>query len=373
LQKHLYLFSAIFVFCCVISRETIAQDTTEHRPYSERGFVGAPYARYLPETEWVGGLVGIYYFHIGPDMDDALTRPSNFSAGVSYSELHQSTFGIDYDLYAPRNAYRAYGWFRYQQFPLDYYGTGDYTPSSSIDAYTPLYRGIGFYLMKNILHSHYDESIYAGLEGEFRNDAVLQSDSAGPIASGQVPGARGGVSNGLGAIAVYDTRDNTFSTHSGQYASIDAAFYGHALGSDYSFSRFTADLRTFYPLTEDQTLAFQWYSVVSNGTIPFYLLRGLGGSSLLRGYYLLRFRDNDVTLLQSEWRFPIWWRFGGDIFAGAGEVGHTLSDFGIGGIHPSVGLGLRLLVIPEEHLTARVDYGFGTDSQEIYFTILEAF
>jgi outer membrane protein assembly factor BamA len=100
---------------------------------------------------------------------------------------------------------------------------------------------------------------------------------------------------------------------------------------------------------------------------------GLGGDQKVRGYYLLRFRDNDVGLLQAEWRFPIWWRFGGVIFADGGEVGHTLSSFSIGGIHPSAGIGLRLLVVPAEHLNARLDYGIGTDSKEIYFSILEAF
>ncbi len=99
----------------------------------------------------------------------------------------------------------------------------------------------------------------------------------------------------------------------------------------------------------------------------------LGGDSKLRGYYQGRFRDNDLGLLQAEYRFPIWWRFGGDVFAGAGEVGHVLSDFTWGGIHPSFGAGLRLLVIPAEHLNARLDYGIGTDSHGLYLAILEAF
>jgi len=34
---------------------------------------------------------------------------------------------------------------------------------------------------------------------------------------------------------------------------------------------------------------------------------------------------------------------------------------------------LRLLVVPAEHLNARVDYGIGSDSKQIYFSILEAF
>ncbi len=349
-----------------------SSDTT-HTKFSKHGFAGAPYIRYEPETEWVGGLVGMYYFHLGPDTNDKQTRPSNVSAGASYSQLHQSTIGINYDLYFTHDAYHVYGGFHYQQFPLHYFGIGDYTPSGNIDVYTPLYRGLTFDITKNLFRSRYGEGLNVGLEGEFRNDHLLKSDSGGPIAMGLAPDATGGVANGLGVVGIYDTRDNTYSTHVGQYESVDAEFYGKAIGSDFSIVRYTADVRKFYPLTENQTLAFQAYAVLSNGNVPFYLMRGLGGDQLLRGYYLFRFRDDDVGMVQGEYRFPIWWRFGGAVFAGIGEVGYRLSDFTWGGIHPSYGLGLRLLVVKAEHLNARLDYGLGTDSHEIYFSILEAF
>ena len=344
-----------------------SDDTTKNHRFSKSGFAGAPYASYEPETEWTGGLVGLYYFHLGPDTNDKRTRPSDVSAGISYSELHQSTIGIDYDLYFTHDTYHLNGGLHYQQFPLDFFGVGNYTPSNNIDVYTPLYRGLKFNITRNLFRSHYGEGLNMGIEGEFRNDVVLKSDSGGLIATNRVPGANGGISNGLGVIGLYDTRDNTFSSHKGQYESVDVEFYGRALGSDYAISRYTADLRKFYPLTETQTLAFQFYGVLANGTVPFYEMNGLGGNYYLRGYYLLRFRDNDVGLLQGEWRFPVWWRFGGVVFADAGEVGHVLSDFTYGGIHPSAGIGLRLLVVPEEHLNARLDYGIGNDSKEIYF------
>ncbi|HEY3876716.1 MAG TPA: BamA/TamA family outer membrane protein [Candidatus Kapabacteria bacterium] len=372
------------LLCIVISHPAFSQnsdstsastnvDSTKSEHFSKRGFAGAPYVRYEPETGLVGGLVGMYYYHLGSDENEKLTRPSDFSAGASYSQQHQSTFGINYDVYFPHDAYYLTGGFHYQQFPLDFFGDGDHTPATNIDEYTPLYRGLTFDFTKNIFRSRYGEGLNVGIEGEFRNDHILKSDSGGLIATGQVPGAAGGVSNGLGVVAIYDTRDNTYSTHKGQYESVDAEFYGKALGSDYSIERYTADLRKFYPIAKDQTLAFQFYGVLANGTVPFYMMNGLGGDQKLRGYYLLRFRDNDVALLQGEYRFPIWWRFGGAAFVGAGEVGHTLSNFTLNGIHPSYGLGLRLLVVKAEHLNARLDYGFGTDSHELYFSILEAF
>lgn len=360
----------------LFAKPSFGQDTTKNeseRKYSFQGIAGAPYIRYEPETGWVGGLVGMYYFHLGPDRDDKLTRPSSVSAGLSYSELHQSTIGINYDIYFPHDEYRVYGGFHFQQFPLDFFGIGDHTPKNNIDEYTPIYRGFTFDITKNLFRSKYGEGLNIGIQGEFRNDHVIKSDPGGVISTNQVPGAQGGVANGLGVIGIYDTRDNTYSTQIGQYESLDAMFYGKALGSDYSIVRYTADVRKFYTVAENQVVALQAYAVLSNGNVPFYMMRGLGGDQLLRGYYLLRFRDDDVGLLQGEYRFPIWWRFGGVVFAGLGEVGYKLSDFTWGGIHPSYGAGLRLLVVKSEHLNARLDYGFGSDSHELYLAILEAF
>jgi outer membrane protein assembly factor BamA len=342
--------------------------------FSKRGFAGAPYIKYAPETRWVGGLVGLYYFHLGSDTNDLLTRPSDVSAGMMYSQNHQYSIGIDYNLYFSRDEYLINGGFHYQQIPLDFYGIGNYNPPARIDNYTPIRRGLEFYATKKIERTMNGTGLNAGIEGEFRYDKVLSTENdSGLIATGRVPGAHGGYSSGAGIIVIYDTRDNIYFTNEGEYESFDAEFYGRTLGSDYTFSRYTLDAREFVPLAKDQVFAAQFNAVVANGVVPFYMMAELGGDSKLRGYYLGRFRENDLGLLQAEYRFPIWWRFGGDVFAGAGEVGHTLPDFTFRGIHASFGVGLRLLVVPAEHLNARVDYGIGSDSKGIYLAILEAF
>ncbi len=344
---------------------------------SKSGFAGAPYVQYAPETEWAGGLVGFYYFHLShdtlpADIGGLRTLPSDVSGGTMYAEKHQFFIGILYDLYFNHD-YHLSGGFHYEQYPLDFYGVGNYSPATRIDNYTPVMRGTDFIFTKNLSRSLTGEGFNAGIEGEFRYDGILKSDSGGRIANGQEPGARGGNSNGLGAIVLVDTRDNIYSTQKGQYEDLEAEFFGHALGSSFTFSRYTLDLRRFIPIAKDQTLAAQFYAQFVNGDQPFYEMEGLGGDSKIRGYYLLRFRENNVMLLQTEYRFPIWWRIGGVVFAGGGEVGHVISDFTTHGIHPSAGIGLRFLVVPEEHLNVRADYGVGADVKALYLSLLEAF
>jgi outer membrane protein assembly factor BamA len=344
---------------------------------TKSGFVGAPYVQYAPETGWAGGLVGFYYFHLSEDTLPSDTRalrtlPSDVSGGAMYSQKHQSFIGILYDLYF-KHDYHLSGGLHYEQYPLDFYGVGNYNPVSPIDSYTPTKLGADFIFTRNISRSLTGEGFNAGILGEFRHDDVRKSDSGGLIATGKEPGAHGGNSNGLGVIALFDSRDNIYSTQNGEYDDLEAEFYGRSLGSDFTFNRYTLDLRRFIPLAKDQTFATQLYAQFVNGNEPFYEMQGLGGDSKIRGYYLLRFRENDVILLQTEYRFPIWWRIGGAVFAGGGEVGHVLSDFTSHSIHPSAGIGLRFLVVPEQHLSIRIDYGIGTDVRALYLSLLEAF
>jgi len=54
-------------------------------------------------------------------------------------------------------------------------------------------------------------------------------------------------------------------------------------------------------------------------------------------------------------------------------VAGTLDEFEASGVIYSVGAGIRFLVVPDERLGVRLDYGAGRESSEVYFSILEAF
>src|SRR5581483_1102282 len=308
INRTVRIATLIFFVVLGISSTARAQgDTVRHdsvtktastSPFSKRGFAGAPYVKYAPETRWVGGVTGIYYFHLGSDTNEQLTRPSDVSGGAMYTQNHQYSIGIDYNLYFSRDQYLINGGFHYQQIPIDFYGVGNYSPPDRIDNYTPLYRGLEFYATRKFVRTPIGDGLNAGIEAEFRYDKVLSTiNDTGLISRGQVPGAAGGFSSGLGAIVIYDTRDNIYSTHEGEYGSFDAKYYGRMLGSDYTFSRYTLDARKFIPIAEDQTFAAQFYGVIANGLVPFYEMAELGGDSKLRGYYLGRVRENDLGLL----------------------------------------------------------------------------
>ncbi|MBV6652695.1 MAG: hypothetical protein KI786_03010 [Mameliella sp.] len=63
----------------------------------------------------------------------------------------------------------------------------------------------------------------------------------------------------------------------------------------------------------------------------------------------------------------------GVVFAGIGNVGDKVSEFRFEQTRWTAGLGLRLLLLEEEQVHVRLDYGFAKESSGVYLTVGEAF
>ena len=77
----------------------------------------------------------------------------------------------------------------------------------------------------------------------------------------------------------------------------------------------------------------------SNQQIPFFMLPTLGGSSTLRGYTSLRFRDRNSLLLQGEWRIMASRYLDSAVFYDAGKVTARRSDLDFDGLKHDYGFG----------------------------------
>jgi hypothetical protein len=99
----------------------------------------------------------------------------------------------------------------------------------------------------------------------------------------------------------------------------------------------------------------------------------LGGSKKMRGFYEGRYRDNNLVLLQAEYRRKIFWWLGFTVFASAGEVAHRADAFSSRFIRYTYGSGLRLTFDDAQRLHLRIDAAAGDGKVRGYFTIGEAF
>ncbi|MGQ0721839.1 MAG: BamA/TamA family outer membrane protein [Candidatus Eiseniibacteriota bacterium] len=149
-------------------------------------------------------------------------------------------------------------------------------------------------------------------------------------------------------------------------------------GSAFGFSRFTLSLYQAVPVFwGDRVLAARVRGSITQPhagrEIPFWLLEELGGSSGLRAYDPLRFRDRDSALLNVEYRFPIW-----DIGLPSGTAMDAVFFFDAGLVSPAiqddlvmddfksdVGFGLR--VRNRWATLLRIDAAFAADETRIEY------
>jgi outer membrane protein assembly factor BamA len=215
--------------------------------------------------------------------------------------------------------------------------------------------------------------VYAGLFTEITLFHGTYYEPAGVFDSTPVPGRDGGLTTGLGPSWAYDSRDNTVNTRKGTLIAGTWLGYDKALGSRYEFWRAIVEAKQFFPVGQESALGVRYYGEFQGGNVPFYQLAMLGGDELLRGYFMGRYRDKALQALETEYRFPIYWRFGGVAFAGAGEVADRFAELASVPIRWAAGGGLRLSLNTEERLNLRLDVGVGPDTYGVYFTAREAF
>jgi hypothetical protein len=171
-----------------------------------------------------------------------------------------------------------------------------------------------------------------------------------------------GRANYLRIGLTWDSRDREIGTHSGTWADVIVQRVDRALGATNDYTRATATVRHYLPLSHRVTLANRLLAQQVSGDAPFYALTeiqttqksqdGLGGSSTVRGIPKDRYVGKGAVVSNNElrWRaadFTLHGRASSLVLSGfvdAGrvwddqiDVGSTLRD-----LHAGYGGGVRL-------------------------------
>lgn len=256
---------------------------------------------------------------------------------------------------------------RFRNFPDRFYGIGNNTPEDNAEKYQYDLISIRKYVLKKI-----KPNIFAGVDYEFHY--LYHMETFGPLlSSGSIAGSRGGINSGVGAVFIADTRDNVVNASKGYFFEASSYYYGKIIGSDFSFRNFNFNFNKYHELRKNHILASNTVFNLNTGTPPFVDMAPAGGEEILRGYAKNRYRDMNFAGTQVEYRFPIYRRFGGVAFAGAGDVFASVSDFRWDLLKYSYGTGLRFAVNRKEKLNLRFDYAWGRNNQSFYLMITEAF
>ncbi|QMW05911.1 BamA/TamA family outer membrane protein [Spirosoma foliorum] len=322
-----------------------------------------PVIFYTPETKIAYGLLGVCLFKT-----DSTARTSNVDFAIIHTQNAQTVIEPTYTIFTKGEKYLIRGMLLFTKFPELYYGIGPGTTDDEEELIS--YKSLRAY---NRFLRRVKPGWFVGVQQQYFKTFDISRSSDRQLPAQTLIGSLGSVVNGLGVASLVDTRDNIYSPVRGWYADVSFMEYGKLLGSEFGFTNFLFDIRHYRSLTPNTVLAGQFYLNLNLGEVPFKQAATLGGSSLLRGYYNGRYRDNNAVIMQAELRQHLFGRIGGVVFAGVGDVAHKPSEFEVGDLKPTGGAGLRYLISRKEHLNVRFDAAVGNHTHGFYVNISEAF
>ena len=331
-------------------------------------FMTYPTLAYSPETRWEIGFSSLYIYSAKRDL---LNRLSEVKAFTFYTLENQYGIWLDHMLYTDKNTWFFLGRARYQSFPLLYFGIGPDSQSERISLIDGNYSLFRERFLRAVI-----PSLYVGLELDYQRLSSVKYKDVTPNHQQPSVGANGSTNLGLGLGILYDNIHNALNPRKGIYSEWVVLNYNRDFGSDFNFTSYIIDNRFYVPVKKNTVLAAQLYGQFTLGNAPFNMLSLMGGESLMRGYYLGRYRDKNLIAGQLEYRilpFKFSRRWGASAFMAAGQVYDENETFQFKNLLPTGGLGLRFLVFPEKDIYTRVDVAFTEEGRGIYFFIGEAF
>ena len=325
-----------------------------------------PVVAYSPETSWEIGVSSLLVYSANRDLSNRL---SELKAFTFYTLENQYGLWLDHTVYTDQNEWFIYGRARYQSFPLYYYGIGRNAPSevqSVIDG--------EYILLRERLLRQTWPSLYVGLELYYQALNRIDYVDSAPGFTRPAVGTDGSRNLGIGLGVLYDDIHNAMNPREGLYS--EWAFLRYGAGSDFDFTSYIIDNRIYRPIRENTVLAAQVYGQFTKGEAPFNMLSQMGWESLMRGYYLGRYRDQNLLAAQVEYRilpFSFSKRIGASAFLAAGQVYGDDHPFSWQQFLPTGGAGLRFLIFPEKDIYTRLDVAYTREGRGVYFFIGEAF
>lgn len=358
---------SFFCTLLLLFQPAAAQQDSSHTLHPQKNLLVFPVIARSIETDWSFGSVVSYTYKTSAH--DTLARTSNLQGLALYSLKHQFIAAINGSVYFPRENYILNHQISYSSFPDKFWGLGKHTPDSAEESYKFKQYYIYLHLMKKI-----GKNLFAGLLYEQQNLLHIQYDQGGLFDREKITGRNGYFISGLGASFTWDSRNNAFAPDKGYFAQFYFNHFTPWLGSNYTYTNFVIDLRSFVTLYKSQVLAMQLFSFSNLGDVPVRSLASFGGSNSMRGFYDGRYKDKQQLVFQSEYRVPVYGKWGIVVFGGVGDVAHRPTDYELSSLKYSYGGGIRFALNKAEKLNLRLDYGIaGNHNSGLYFQLGEAF
>jgi len=317
---------------------------------------------HTPETGTGGGIAGGYFYKNSVD-----ARPSSTGWTAFYTEKEQIILGLASEHYFSTGSRRVIVSIGFRDFPDVFYGIGSRSKSEDEEDYSEK-----SFELEAIYEHELMPNLRIGPSLNFCRRHVTEVEDGGLLAGGTIRGVGKYRNTALGLVLVYDRRDNILYTMKGSFVEVSTNYSSKKLGSDYTYSRHSLDLRRFFRFGSRQAIGLRVHLSAVGGSPPFQCMSKLGGPELMRGFTEGRFRDKLAYTGQAEYRLKIWWRVGLTAFGALGDIAGEIDDFSSSKVKYSGGAGVRFR-LNDEGFNLRLDLGFTDEGSGFYFLAGEAF
>jgi hypothetical protein len=320
---------------------------------------------YTPQTEF-GALIGTELaFYTDSSQQQNI---SSILTSFNYTQLKQSIFPIESNIWLKHNKYNIVTDWRYLNYPSQTFGLGGGTPLAN-----------GYYLDYYYLRLHQSifktiaKNTYLGLGYYFDHYWDIDElnanggDSSGGKTDFDTYGfSKNATASGLVLGFLYDSRRNSINPDQGAYLNLTYRNNFAFLGSNSNWESLLVEFKKYqkFPSGSNNIIALWSYDWLTlSGNPPYLLLPSTGWDAYWnagRGYTQGRFRGKNMLYLETEYRFQITSNglLGGVLFANAQSFTEPVTNK-FEYLQPGYGLGLRIKLNKNSKTNFCVDYGWG--------------
>jgi outer membrane protein assembly factor BamA len=319
-----------------------------------------------------GFAVGLEFYRVG--------------LGVSFRTGARTTFfgdrKLDLEFAAPRiSGGRYFAQFyavHHDYSRLSYYGPGadsektGHTDFRLEDTATDLTLGMRptKHLELGATAGYVINNVGRGTDERFASTDAVYSPAQAPGIDAQASFLR------TGAYAQFDSRDNPDGPrHGGNYFAQFADYRDRTFGVSH-FQRLDLEAQRYFAILNDRKVfALRAKSTLTYRTagreVPFYMQPSLGGADDLRGYRPYRFRDNNLIVVNGEYRWEVFSGLDASIFGDAGRVFSHKWQAPLSNLESDLGFGLRFNARNKTFL--RLDVGFSHEGFQVWVKFSNVF
>ena len=314
-------------------------------------------------------LVGAHFFRA-----DAVSQTSVLGAAAGYYDSRTRFAGLGGNINMLEDRWRIAAGIGVVEVNYDFYGVGTDAGGNSIRFPIQQNGTAGFIKVLHRIGSNF----YLGAGYRYLDSRVGLRVS-GAVLPPEIDEILGQgvrlVSAGPILTASYDTRDLNTNPRSGSFIAFEAIFPRERLfSSDQNYQRVTFNANHYLSLGQRYTLGTRLTLCGASDGTPFFDLCLFGSNGDLRGYAVGQYQDRSMFALQAELRAQLLPRWGGVVFAGAGQVAPDFGAMKSNNLLTSVGFGVRWLAAQKSKVNLRVDVAWREGGESaVYVSIGEAF